>query len=89
MEDDCYLIAANGWLAKPEAIMENGKEVGWECDLLPKALIISLYFADKQQVIDSMCEQAESLDASRVELEEKHGGEDGFYDELEKLIERV
>ena len=89
MEDDCYLIAANGWLAKPEAIMENGKEVGWECDLLPKALIISLYFADKQQVIDSMCEQAESLDASRVELEEKHGGEDGFMMSWKKLIERV
>ena len=80
MEDDCYLIAANGWQATPESIIEKGKEISWECDLLPKALIIDLYFAEEQTAINNMQEQAEATNARRAELEEEHNGDDGLLD---------
>src|SRR5262249_16804984 len=44
MQDDCHLIAADGWKAETYPIVEKdkkGKEKkkGWACDLVPKALI--------------------------------------------------
>ena len=41
MQDDCYLISADGWKAKTYRIIEKdkkGKEKdrGWTCDLVPK-----------------------------------------------------
>ncbi len=44
MQDDCYLIAADGWKAETYRVLAKnakGKEVdkGWACDLVPKPLI--------------------------------------------------
>ena len=41
MQDDCYLIATDGWQAETYRIIEinkNKKQVdkGWTCDLIPK-----------------------------------------------------
>jgi hypothetical protein len=35
IQDDCYLIAADGWKAETYRIIEKGKErdKGWSCDL--------------------------------------------------------
>jgi len=46
MQDDCYLIAADGWKAETSRIIEkdkkgNEKDKGWTCDLLPKTLIVA------------------------------------------------
>jgi len=56
MQDDCYLIAADGWKAETYRIIETnkkGKEVdkGWACDLVPKQLIVNRYFAAQQAAI--------------------------------------
>jgi type I restriction enzyme M protein len=45
MQDDCYLIASDGWKAETSRIIEmdkKGKEKdkGWTCDLIPKPLIV-------------------------------------------------
>ncbi|MBT6176843.1 MAG: type I restriction endonuclease subunit M, partial [Deltaproteobacteria bacterium] len=90
MQDDCYLIAVDGWKAETTRIIErvkNGKEKdkGWICDLIPKSLIVARYFAKEQEAIDSQTSELASVIAQREELEEEHGGEEGLLSELEKV----
>ncbi|KAF4516704.1 hypothetical protein B566_EDAN003454 [Ephemera danica] len=90
MQDDCYLIAVDGWKADTYRIIETskkGKDVdkGWACDLLPKPLIVHRYFAAQQDAIRAHESALESLAAQMAELEEEHGGEEGAFAELDKL----
>ncbi|MEN8129150.1 MAG: type I restriction-modification system subunit M [Pseudomonadota bacterium] len=90
MQDDCYLIAADGWQAQTYRIIETnkkGKQVdkGWTCDLIPKALVISRYFADVQHAIDDLNAELENLQSQKTEMEEEHSGEEGAFAELEKI----
>ena len=90
MQDDCYLIAADGWKAETYRIIQTnkkGKEVdkGWTCDLVPKSLIVARYFAEEQAAINELEAELESLSSQMTELEEEHGGEEGLYAELEKV----
>jgi len=83
MQDDAYLIAADGWVAKPTRIVETdkkgkGKDKGWACDLIPKTLIVARYFAKEQIAIEAKQSELEAATASLAELEEEHGGEEGF-----------
>lgn len=90
MQDDCYLIAADGWKAEPSRIIEkdkrgNEKDKGWACDLVPKSLIVARYFATEQAALDELAAKLEATTAKLTELEEEHGGEDGAFGELEKV----
>lgn len=90
MQDDCYLIAADGWKAETTRIVETnkkGKEVdkGWTCDLIPKPLIVARYFAAQQAAIREQEAALESLAAQMAEMEEEHGGEEGLFAELDKV----
>ncbi|MBF2079845.1 MAG: type I restriction-modification system subunit M [Synechococcales cyanobacterium T60_A2020_003] len=90
MQDDCYLIAADGWVAQTYRIVEvnkKGKEVdkGWACDLVPKALVVARYFAAEQAAIAAQQAELEGAIAQMAELEEEHGGEEGAFGELEKV----
>jgi type I restriction enzyme M protein len=90
MQDDCYLIANDGWEAQTYRVIEKdkkGKEKdrGWACDLVPKALIVARYFADEQAAIEKLTADLETVSASLAELEEEHGGEEGAFAELEKV----
>ena len=82
MQDDCYLIAADGWKAETYRIIEKDKkgkekDKGWTCDLVPKSLIVARYFAKEQEAIDELTTDLESLTARMTELEEEHSGEEG------------
>ncbi|WIM42162.1 type I restriction-modification system subunit M [Methanosarcina mazei] len=90
MQDDCYLIADEGRKADTYRITEKDKkgkekDKGWICDLVPKPLIVSRYFAKEQEAIDKLTAELESITASMTELEEEHGGEEGAFSELEKV----
>jgi type I restriction enzyme M protein len=90
MQDDCYLIAADGWKAETTRIIEKDKkgkerDKGWTCDLVPKTLIVARYFAKEKEVIDQLTAELESVTAQINELEEEHGGEDGAFSELDKI----
>ena len=95
LQDDCYLIAADGWKAETYRIIEvkknkEGKTVketdkGWICDLVPKSLIVNRYFAPQQMVICEQEVELESISAQITELEEEHGGEEGAFSELDKV----
>ncbi|MAT40102.1 MAG: type I restriction endonuclease subunit M [Ectothiorhodospiraceae bacterium] len=90
MQDDSYLVAADGWAAKTERIFEtakNGKkkDKGWTCDLIPKQYIVDIYFGDEQDALQTMQAELDSVEAERSELEEEHGGEEGAFADLEKV----
>lgn len=90
MQDDCYLIAADGWKALTYRIIEinkKGKEIdkGWACDLLPKQLIVERYFAKQQTAIREQETALENIAAQMAEMEEEHGGDDGAFAELDKV----
>jgi type I restriction enzyme M protein len=90
MQDDCYLIAADGWKAETARIIEKDKkgkekDKGWACDLIPKALIVARYFAKEQAAIDKLATELESVTANLTEMEEEHGGEEGVFTDLDKL----
>src|SRR5690606_31038299 len=90
MQDDCYLIAADGWVAETYRIIEKGKngkdrDKGWACDLIPKEYVVARFFADDQADIERLATELEAVEAQRTELEEEHGGEDGAFAELDKI----
>ncbi|MGH9834165.1 MAG: N-6 DNA methylase [Blastocatellia bacterium] len=90
MQDDCYLIAADGWRAETYRVLvknNKGREVdrGWACDLVPKPLIVARYFAAEQKAITKLEAELESVAARMTEMEEEHGGEEGAFAELDKV----
>ena len=90
MQDDCYLIAAEGWKAETYRVVETdrkGKErdKGWVCDLLPKALIVARYFSEEQSAIDQLVVELDNVTARLAEMVEEHGGEGEAFAELDKV----
>ena len=90
MQDDCYLIAAEGWKAEPYRVIETDKkgkerDKGWTCDLVPKALIVARYFAAEQAAITALEADIERLAAQQTELEEEHAGDEGLFAALDKV----
>jgi hypothetical protein len=87
MQDDAYLIAADGWVAKTSRILEidkkgKTKDRGWTCELIPKPLIVARYFAKEQAALDALQAELDAAAASQTELEEEQGGEEGIFARL-------
>ncbi len=90
MQDDAYLIAAEGWIAKTARIVEidkkgKAKDKGWTCDLIPKSYIIARYFSKEQAALDAAQSELEATTASIAELEEEHEGEEDALGALDKI----
>ncbi len=90
MQDDCYLIAADGWKAETYRVIEKDKkgkekDKGWTCDLVPKLLIVNRYFAAEQTAIREQEATLESVATQMTEMEEEHGGVEGAFSELDKV----
>jgi type I restriction enzyme M protein len=90
MQDDCYLLSANGWIAELTHIIEKDKKgklknKGWLCDLVPKQLVVARFFPSEQEAIASLEMQLETIKAQLAELEEEQSGEDGCLGALDKI----
>jgi type I restriction enzyme M protein len=90
MQDDCYLIAADGWKAETYRIIEmtkkgKSKDKGWTCDLIPKPYIVARYFADDQAKIDMLAQDLEAAGAALAEFEEENSGEESYLSDLDKI----
>jgi type I restriction enzyme M protein len=95
MQDDAYLIAADGWKAETYRVIEvkknkDGKvtkttDKGWACDLVPKPLIVARYFAQDQAAIDELAASLDSITAQITELEEEHSGDDAAFSGFDKI----
>ena len=92
MQDDCYIISADGWKAETYRIFkENTKkkmvDKGWTCDLVPKELVINKYFEIEKKGLEDLESKKESILSERAELEEKHNLEDGALKDVSKKAE--
>jgi type I restriction enzyme M protein len=89
MQDDCYIISFDGWVAKTHRVIEikKKKEVdkGWDCDLVPKDLVIARYFTEEKNALNSFEEEKERIETQLTEMEEEHSGEDGCFSDLDKV----
>jgi type I restriction enzyme M protein len=90
MQDDIYLISVDGWIAEPKRIIEKNKagkesDKGWTCDIVPPSLVIEHYFKDEKQKLDQMEAEKESVAAQLTELEEEHGGDEGYFADFDKV----
>ena len=90
MQDDAYLIAADGWVAKPARIVETDKkgkkkDKGWACELIPKPFLVARYFAQQQAALEAKQAELEAVASQVSELEEEHGGEDAAFSGFEKI----
>ena len=68
MQDDAYLITADGWEAGSDA--RNG--------LIPPSLIIARYFAAERDAIKQLEARRDAITRQMEELDEEHGGEEGL-----------
>ncbi len=90
MQDDCYIIAADGWKAETCRILVENKQKkmvdkGWTCDLVPKSLVVDRFFLAEKQAIEKLEAEKENIAAQLTELEEEHSGEDGFFAEMDRV----
>jgi type I restriction enzyme M protein len=90
MQDDCYLIAVDGWKAEPyriTATSKTGKETdkGWNCDLVPKSLIIDRYFVTEKKAIEKLEADRDTTTSTLEELEEEHSVEEGYFSDYDKV----
>lgn len=92
MQDDCYLIAVDGWKAELSIIKQTKSATVWDCDLVPKVLVIDRYFLTEKKAIEKLEADKEAIATQLTELEEEHGStgspqaaEDGYFADLDKV----
>lgn len=86
MQDDFYQIAAGGWKAEL-AWTERGKRKKkvWDCDLVPKALVVARYCAGDAAKLRTLEERHAAAQQEMDSLLEENSGEDGIFAELETV----
>lgn len=88
MQDDVYMIGMDGWKAEVYQVVDaNGKakKDEWNCDLVPKGLVIGRYFQAEQKAIDDLIAQLDEIARKKEEMEEEQGGDEGAFSTLEKI----
>jgi type I restriction enzyme M protein len=90
MQDDAYLIAAEGWVAQTRRLIETDKkgktkDRGWTCELIPKPLIVARFFAAEQAELDAAQAELDAAQAAQSEMEEEQGGEDGVFNGYDSI----
>lgn len=82
MQDDIYLIAVSGWKVEINILRnKKGKEAGWDCDLIPKNLVVNEYFPKNHEAIDNLTAEAKKTAQQMQMLEEENSGEDDLFSE--------
>ncbi|MFC1486933.1 type I restriction-modification system subunit M [Thermoproteota archaeon] len=84
MQDDVYLIAMNGWKIEINILKnKKGKRIGWDCDLIPKKIVIEKYFLSKQKQIDELNSTRESITQEMRDLVIDYSiAEDDYFSEV-------
>ena len=87
MQDDAYLIAADGWKAETRRVIEEvksgknkgeKKDKGWTCDLLPKEFIVNSFFKAEQDALIAKQTEIDEITGKLESLIEENSGEDGI-----------
>ena len=90
MQDDVYLIAADGWIgaSKPREVIQDRqvketpdltiKKNKYKMDLIPPMLIVACYFAAEQATTEMLQTKQATAESELAEYIEEHTGEDGL-----------
>ena len=78
MQDDCYLISADGWKAELTITKQTKTVTEWDCDLVPKSLVIDRYFLAEKNGVEQLEAEKETIAIEISELEEEHNTEEGL-----------
>jgi type I restriction enzyme M protein len=78
MQDDCYYLAVEGWKAELTITKQTKTVTEWDCDLVPKSLVIDRYFLAEKQAIEKLEAEKETIATEITELEEEHNTEEGL-----------
>ncbi|HBL77395.1 MAG: type I restriction endonuclease subunit M [Bacteroidetes bacterium GWF2_42_66] len=70
MQDDCYYIAIDGWKAELTITKQTKSITEWDCDLVPKTLVIDRYFLPEKKAIEKLEVEKEAIAVQIAELEE-------------------
>ncbi len=82
MQDDAYMIVLSGWKVEINILKnKKGRETGWDCDLIPKDIVINKYFAEKKEEIDNLYNELEEVNQNKETLEEENSGEEDYFSE--------
>lgn len=82
MQDDIYLIAVSGWKIDINILKnKKEKETGWDCDLVPKNIVVDKYFPKEQETIDNLGAEKERIAQQMQTLEEENSGEDDLFED--------
>lgn len=91
MQDDSYIISADGWKAETYRILDTNKKTGkvtdkgWTCDLVPKTLVIDHFFSSEKKALEDLEADGEAITTQLTELEEEQSGDDGYFSDLDKV----
>ena len=89
MQDDVYIITADGWEAGKEVVRlqkENKNKtkkditglVGLEGQLIPISLMIKTYFSKEQSELDKLQIKLDQAISEMEQVKEEHGGDEGL-----------
>lgn len=79
MQDDCYYLVVEGWKAELTITKQTKTVTEWDCDLVPKSLVIDRYFLAEKQAIEKLEAEKEAIAIEISELEEEHNTEEGLF----------
>ncbi len=95
MQDDVYLIAAEGWQVgrnlrssydkeTPDFTIKKGrKTTKYVGELIPHSLVLARFFKNEQQELEQLEGEVSELAERKEEFEEEHGADEGALNGLE------
>ncbi|NVK44358.1 MAG: type I restriction-modification system subunit M [Oceanospirillaceae bacterium] len=81
MKDDTYMIIEDGWVAKLKIVKETKREVVYDCELVPKYLVVNRYFPEDRDAIQEMEAAQEVKENELLSVFEEHSGEESIFDD--------
>ena len=81
MQDDLYFIITNGWKIDFNIEKKKKKEI-WDCDLIPKSIVLEKHFLPEQKILDNYKNNLEEIIEQKVTLEEENSGEEDLFSEV-------
>ncbi len=93
MQDDVYLISVNGWNVTLYSKKDNnGKEKGWDSELIPKNIVINKFFIKQKEELEKLHEDLDSISQQIQLMDDDNQGEDDPFsmvrDDDEKIIKK-
>lgn len=75
----------DSWKAELSITKQTKSATVWDCDLVPKTLVIDRYFLTEKNAIEKLEADKEAIATQLTELEEEHSTEEGYFADLDKV----